>query len=97
MEQPLFLDEIAHIIVTDRLGTVGALKKAGVLTDENVDDEKLFRLIIEHRKKNQALSDDLFSVLRKCPPLERHCVHCLDHIQSAFAVGMKVYNEICKK
>lgn len=91
----MFLYEIAHAIVSDRLGIVDLLKSEKFALSKQCDDEELFRVILEN-KTNDKIVTGIIEVLKKYP-YYNHCLHCFEKIQGIYDRGVIINKELSGK
>jgi len=95
MSRPLFLYEIAHIIVSDKVGMVNLLKSIGLEVSQESDDESIFKVVIEN-KKNEEVRAGIFKIYDR-NPLNQHCVSCFETIRELHDAGIVMSNELKSK
>jgi len=93
--RPLYLYEIAHIIVTDKVGTAGLLKGMGFGVSEDMNSEELFRVVLEN-KQNEDMKLQIHKMYDR-NPLNQHCTSCFDTVRPLHDVGIKINDELKAK
>lgn len=92
--RPLKLKEIAHAIISDRVGIVKVLNGATLNVINNQDEEEIFRLILEN-ESSDTIKSGIFSILKK-HPFRQHCLHCLEDIQQVYDKGKSIRDSLVK-
>ena len=93
--RPLYLYEIAHVIVTNKVGMVSLLRRNGLEVSDGLGDEPVFRIVIEN-KHNEQIRLEIFGLYDK-NPLNQHCVSCFNTVRGLHDAGIVINNELKNK
>ena len=92
--RPLKLREIAHAIVSDKVGILEVLQKSGILISQE-DEESIFRAVLEN-ELNDKIKSGIFNILMT-HPFRQHCAHCIEDIQEVYDKGLVIRKKLSEK
>lgn len=93
--RPLYLYEIAHIIVRDRVGTVELLKGLGLEVSASMSDEAIFKVVLENKQDENAKV--VIHKMYDRDPLNQFCTSCYETIRKLHDSGVVMSNELKSK
>jgi hypothetical protein len=90
--RPLYLHEIAHVIVSNKVGIVNLLRINRLGDFDWTDEESIFRVVLEN-KHNKEIRLGIFELHDK-NPLNQHCNSCFDIIRGLYDAGIEINSEL---